>query len=379
MVWNIKSRGVGCLLFAFVLCVSGCSNTMLTYNGPNVTKAGGGEYVISIDVVDYVNKEGVTPISSPRIAYADGNLSVAQNVDSISREQMSGWTWRPGDTKVPVHFEFRRDLGDGHGVLAHLNNLLSLCTMLIWPGYSSQDYNYSVTIKNCIKEECVQFALTERSLTSSFIFGWIPVPGWADRRYYGFDKSSFPTFEDEVFRNIVYSYLTKSDYDAARSKYDAALTDANLYEIATNKSMVADEIRFDRAGLLKDESFIERFIMDCELGTNSAVSTLCAKIKHQDAFYRLAQGARNLEVRDLSSHQLTNEQFLAEVLLNATDEKIVDGLSGRISDEVLLKRIALSAKLPSVRKTAVLHIKGESNIADVLINTTDKEVVRGWL
>lgn len=91
---------------------------------------------------------------------------------------------KAGAANVPVKVFVKRDEKRRLGVLSTINDILSLCTLTIWPAYINTDYTYEVSVIFPDRIERRTYELSECGLASILPLGWIPVPAWADERHY---------------------------------------------------------------------------------------------------------------------------------------------------------------------------------------------------
>lgn len=84
---------------------------------------------------------------------------------------------------VPVSISVIKTKADvDDSILAKVNNVLSVCTLTIWPWYDATEYTYQIVVNAEDVKATRKYTLVERDFSSILPLGYIPVPAFADKR-----------------------------------------------------------------------------------------------------------------------------------------------------------------------------------------------------
>lgn len=83
---------------------------------------------------------------------------------------------------LPVKIIIERNDADANGGVSKINNLLSLCTLTIWPCVTSEESTYTIKVHSVVGSHEMSYKVISRSWFGLSPAAMIPVPGWADER-----------------------------------------------------------------------------------------------------------------------------------------------------------------------------------------------------
>ena len=229
----MKMNSKTVLLVMVALCMAGCQNQMASCSREDAeidSSRLGGAYVLN-------GTTDEAKLISGRIKASHGSLfGVA------------------GGIAAPISLAVDKTTKDVNGALSTVNNLMSLCTLCIWPWVNNDQINYAVKVSSPTGNRAENFSVDRRSWFSLIPIAWIPVPGWADWRSWADDRDgAYAAYESEIVANIVMGTLDKNAYEQYRQKQEA--------QIAENKRIRNEEQariakrRGEVEGLLKDKKW----------------------------------------------------------------------------------------------------------------------------
>ena len=99
-------------------------------------------------------------------------------------------------------------------MLADAYDILSICTLTLFPLVTSDAYAYEITVKNPVDTHKTTLDFETRSWTSIGPIALIPVPGFGKRR--GNEKEMIQ-YNRETIVEAVGSALLKEDFDEAKN------------------------------------------------------------------------------------------------------------------------------------------------------------------
>ena len=230
-IMNMNSKMV--LLAMFALCVAGCQNQMASCSREEAeidSSRLGGAYTLN-------GTTDEAKLVAGRIKASHGDLFGAA-----------------GGIAAPISLAVDKTTKNANGALSTVNNLMSLCTLCIWPWVNNDQVNYAVKVSSPTGDKAESFSVDRRRWFSLIPIAWIPVPGWADWRSWADDRDgAYAAYESEIVANIVIGTLDKNTYEQYRQKQEA--------QIAENKSIRSEEQariakrRGEVEGLLRDKKW----------------------------------------------------------------------------------------------------------------------------
>ena len=230
----MKMNSKTVLLVMDALCMSGCQNQMASCSREDAkidsSRLGGASYTLN-------GTTDEAKLVAGRIKTSHGNLFGAA-----------------GEIAAPISLAVDKTTKNANGALSTVNNLMSLCTLCIWPWVNNDQINYAVKVSSPAGNKAENFSVDRRSWFSLIPIAWIPVPGWADWRSWADDRDgAYAAYESEIVANIVMGTLDKNAYEQYRQKQEA--------QIAENKRIRNEEQariakrRGEVEGLLKDKKW----------------------------------------------------------------------------------------------------------------------------
>ena len=229
----MKMNSKAVLLVMVALCIAGCQNQMASCSREDAeidSSRLGGAYALN-------GTTDEAKLVAGRIKASHGNLFGAA-----------------GEIAAPISLAVDKTTKDANGALSTVNNLMSLCTLCIWPWVNNDQINYAVKVSSLTGNKAENFTVDRRSWFSLIPIAWIPVPGWADWRSWADDRDgAYAAYESEIVAKIVMGTLDKNAYEQYRQKQEA--------QIAENKRIRNEEQariakrRGEVEGLLKDKKW----------------------------------------------------------------------------------------------------------------------------
>lgn len=198
---NYKSifAGLSCLVLLSI--ATGCANSAVSYGDSyRELKASSvlptklsGRY--NITNVEFTTS---SPVSSYEEYYA--NKIIGERLTRDLRSALPHAFDNNGGTNIPVRVLVKFDENHNIGFLGTINDILSICTLTVWPMYMNTDYTYEVSVVFPDRVEQQTYELSEKVLASILPLGLIPVPAWADERTYS---------EVEAVKNLIQPKLMR--------------------------------------------------------------------------------------------------------------------------------------------------------------------------
>ena len=230
-IMNMNSKMV--LLAMFAVCVAGCQNQMASCSREDAkidSSRLGGAYALN-------GTTDEAKLVAGRIKTSHGNLFGAA-----------------GEIAAPISLAVDKTTKNANGALSTVNNLMSLCTLCIWPWVNNDQINYAVKVSSPTGNKAENFSVDRRSWFSLIPIAWIPVPGWADWRSWADDRDgAYAAYESEIVANIVMGTLDKNAYEQYRQKQEAQI-DENKRIRNEEQARIAKR-RGEVEGLLKDKKW----------------------------------------------------------------------------------------------------------------------------
>ena len=200
------------ILFALMaVCVAGCTNTAVVYRSGHhdvPSNPASGHYMLGIVSV---RAEGAGSLFDQGMNSQDlRRLLLGSDAQSN--------VFRPTESRsVQIGVDVVRRVTDNNGILAGLNNLVSYLTLMTWPRYSSEMWEYEIMLlsKEGTKSQR-KCSFEKRSFTSLLPLGYIPVPAWADVRNAHGVILSGEKIEPILLRSEVMHALSDLDYEKLR-------------------------------------------------------------------------------------------------------------------------------------------------------------------
>lgn len=163
---NIKQIGLAVL--AGGLIVAGCKSKLMSL-----------ETAAPEEIKDDVSGKYLLEGISVDAKTLDEHL-VADAVSKVCGDVFKGASY--DKSTLPVSISIKSDKMGANGGVAAINNLISLCTLTIWPGVDTQLYTYEIKIRSVVGERTSKFVILERNWFGLSPLAALPTPGWADVR-----------------------------------------------------------------------------------------------------------------------------------------------------------------------------------------------------
>lgn len=118
------------------------------------------------------------------------------------------------DDAVPVDIDVACVRTDGNGILADAYDVLSICTLTLFPLITSDAYAYVITVKNPVETHKTTLDFETRSWTSIGPIALIPVPGSGKCR--GSEEEMLQYNREKLVEAVGFALL-KEDFDEAKN------------------------------------------------------------------------------------------------------------------------------------------------------------------
>lgn len=129
-------------------------------------------------------------------------------------KKFGGLITTTSDDAVPVDIDVVCARTDGNGILADVYDVLSVCTLTLFPLITSDSYAYVITVKNPVETHKATLDFETRSWTSIGPIALIPVPGSGKCRG---SEEEMLQYNREKIVEAVGSALLKEDFDEAKN------------------------------------------------------------------------------------------------------------------------------------------------------------------
>lgn len=190
------------------VALMGCTSSLASHHyrtkdAAQMLGAPGGKFYIASCTVKGFEKEKEPLITAAMLRKSLG-----------ASKKFGGLISTTSDGAVPVDIDVACARTDDNGILADVYDVLSICTLTLFPLITSDAYAYVITVKNPVETHKTTLDFETRSWTSIGPIALIPVPGSGKCRG---SEEEMLQYNREKIVEAVGSALLKEDFDEAKN------------------------------------------------------------------------------------------------------------------------------------------------------------------
>lgn len=157
---NIKK--IGLVVLAGGLIVAGCKSKMMSL-----------ETDAPAEIKDDISGKYLSEGLSINVKTLDEHL-VAKTVSKVNDGFFKGSL--DDDASLPVSVSITSSKSEAGGGITFFNNLISLCTLTIWPACDSKFHSYEIKLHSVVGDHTTKFVILDRSWFGLSPIAALPVP-----------------------------------------------------------------------------------------------------------------------------------------------------------------------------------------------------------